>query len=274
MNKKNNDIKSVLMFMDKYCSLIIEGFRERWKKWEIEIYDSETYEAIGGLLSRQVTLSISLASAPQIWNGHIAPLILRAMTDVHITLAWILLDPKERAKKYILYGLGQEKLYIEHLKSEAVEEDNRINLMIEVRESWLNSQRADFLTEVNVGNWAGLNTREMASEADCQGLYKFAYTPFSGVAHNMWQHISRYNLVPCNNPLHKFHRVADILDVPSDPDYVYRSAKYVDRSFEAFDKKYNLPISTPMPHDWFVEEFKKINKKPIEDNLEVIDTGT
>jgi len=149
MNKKNNDIKSVLMFMDKYCSLIIEGFRERWKKWEIEIYDSETYEAIGGLLSRQVTLSISLASAPQIWNGHIAPLILRAMTDVHITLAWILLDPKERAKKYILYGLGQEKLYIEHLKSEAVEEDNRINLMIEVRESWLNSQRADFLTEVN-----------------------------------------------------------------------------------------------------------------------------
>ena len=274
MDKEENEINSMLMFMDEYCSIIVKGFRERWKKWEIEIFNSETYEAIGGLLSRQVTLSMNLASCPPIWNGHIAPLILRAMTDTHITLAWILLDPDERAKKYILYGLGQEKLYIEHLKSEADENDKRINRMIEVRESWLNSQRRDFMTEVNVGNWAGLNTRQMASEADCQGLYKFAYTPFSGVAHNMWQHISRYNLVPCNNPLHKYHQVAEILDVPSDPDYVYRSAKYVDRSFEAFDKKYNLSISTPMPHDWFLEEFRKINKKPIEDNLEVIDTGT
>ncbi len=274
MSQENNGIESLLIFMDEYCSLIVEGFRERWSKWEIEIYDSEIYEAIGGLLSRQVTLSMNLASAPQIWNGHVAPLILRAMTDAHITLAWILLEPTERAKKYILYGLGQEKLYIENLKSEVIEDDKRANLMIEVRESWLNSQRADFLTEVNVGNWAGLNTRQMADEADCQGLYKFAYTPFSGVAHNMWHHVSRYNLVPCINPLHKYHRVADILDVPSDPDYVYRSAKYVDRSFEAFDKKYNIPISTPMPHQWFVEQFEKINKKPIKDNLEIIDTGT
>ena len=58
------------------------------------------------------------------------------------------------------------------------------------------------------------------------------------------------------------------------PDYVYRSVKYVDRSFEASDKKYNIPISTPMPHQWFVEQFEKINKKPIKDNLEIMDTGT
>lgn len=274
MSKETNDLESLLIFMDEYCSLIIEGFRERWGKWGIEIYDSEIYETIGGLLSRQVTLSMNLAAAPQIWNAHVAPLILRTMTDAHITLAWILLDPKERAKKYILYGLGQEKLYIEHLKSELVAEDNQTNLIIEARESWLNSQRADFLTEVNVGNWAGLDTRQMASEADCQGLYKFAYTPFSGVIHNMWPHVSRYNLVRCENPLHKYHRVADILNAPSDPDYVYRSAKYVDRSFRAFDNKYNLAIQTPMPRDWFMREFKKINKKPIKDNLEVIDTSS
>ena len=63
MSKEKSDIESILIFMDRYCSLIIEGFRERWKKWDIEIYDSETFEAIGGLLSRQVTLSIGLASA-------------------------------------------------------------------------------------------------------------------------------------------------------------------------------------------------------------------
>ncbi|NCB85610.1 MAG: hypothetical protein EOM44_14135 [Bacteroidia bacterium] len=274
MSNEDDQLKSLLKFMDDYCSIIAAGFRERWDKWKIEIYKSETYEAIGGLLSRQVTLSMQLAECPQIWNGHIAPLILRAMTDAHITLAWILIDPTERTKKYILYGLGQEKLYIEHLKTEAVEDDIRMKKVIDVRESWLNAQRRDFMTEVNVGNWAGLNTRQMANESDCQGLYKFAYTPFSGVAHNMWQHISRYNLAPCTNPLHKYHRVPELLVTPTDPDYVYRSAKYVNRSFEAFDKKYQLDISTPMPQRWFLENFTKINEKPIEDNLEVVDTGT
>jgi len=274
MNKEKKEISDLLRFMDEYCEIVISGFHERWEKWEIELYNSEIYEAIGGLLSRQVTLSTNLAVSPIIWNGHIAPLILRSMIDAHITLAWILLDPYERTKKYILYGLGQEKLYIEHLKSEVDEDDALINEMIQARETWLNSQRADFLTEVNVGSWAGLDTRTMAGAAGCTGLYKFAYTPFSGVVHNMWQHISRYNLLPCDNPLHKYHQVAKILEFSPDLDYVYRSAKYVDRSFEAFDKKYKLKITTPMPHDWFVEEFNKLHKKPIEDNLQEVDIGT
>jgi len=114
------------------------------------------------------------------------------------------------------------------------------------------------MTEVNIGNWSGLNTREMAIEADCERLYKFSYTPFSGVAHNMWQHVSGYNLEQCKNPLHKYHMVPTIAEVPLDPDYVYRSAKYVDRSYEVFDVKFNLDIDTEMPHDWYVKEFEKL----------------
>jgi hypothetical protein len=41
-----------------------------------------------------------------------APIILRAMVDLYITLSWIFKDPLERSKKYIAYGLGQEKLEI------------------------------------------------------------------------------------------------------------------------------------------------------------------
>jgi uncharacterized protein len=53
------------------------------------------------LLARQATLAIELASAPQLWNGHSAPLFLRAIKDVHITLSWILLDPTTRARHYL-----------------------------------------------------------------------------------------------------------------------------------------------------------------------------
>ncbi len=244
--------------MQSYCEVARKGLDERWEKMPIALYESETYEAIGGLMARQATLSIQLALSPSIWNGHIAPLILRCMTDAHITLAWILNDPAPRAKQYILYGLGQEKLQIEHLKADTDQDDERIRQMVEMKEEWLNSQRRDFMTEVNVGNWSGLNTRQMAQESDCEGLYKFAYTPFSGVAHNMWQHVSLYNLKPCSNPLHKYHKVPSILDVPADPDFVYRSAKYLDRTYEAIDEKYSLKIETKMPLDHFVEEFNKL----------------
>jgi hypothetical protein len=246
--------------MESYGQIVNSGLNERWGKLEIEIYNSETYEVIGGLLARQATLSIELANSPTVWNGHIAPIILRAMTDCHINLAWILLEPIERAKKYILYGLGQEKLLIEHMKEAAKEvEDEMYNELIEIKEAWLNSQRRDFLTEVNVGNWAGLNTRKMAQESGCEDLYNYAYQPFSGAAHNMWHHISTHNLRTCTNPLHNFHKVPCIPQIPPDIDYVYRSSKYIDKSYRIFDQKFNINPETAMPQDWFIENMQNLN---------------
>lgn len=169
-----------------------------------------------------------------------------------------------RTRGYILYGLGQEKLYIEHLKNSQPPVGHRDNIdrVIKAREKLLNSQRSDFLTEVNVGSWSGLNTREMAEEADCLPLYNFAYLPFSGVVHSQWQHTYVYNLRTCRNPLHKFHRIPDLfLQVPLDPDYVYRSAKYVSRSCEAVDESLGLEVQTPMPEQWFEQAMAALADK-------------
>lgn len=254
---------SLEKLVSEYCEIIKRALDERWQKFNIKLYDSETYEVIGGLLARQVTLTTQLAMAPQIWNGHIAPLILRSMTDAHITLAWILCEPKDRAKKYILYGLGQTKLLIEHLKKSLDEQPNyeQVKKMIEVKEMWLNSQRQDILIEVNVGSWSEISTREMAIDADCESIYHFAYVPFSGVAHNMWQHISFYNLEICRNPLHKYHKVPTITNPPLNIDFLYRSTKYVDRSFGLFDKVFNIKVETPMPLDWLMEKFENFSEK-------------
>ena len=249
----------LMKVMDAYCQNVEDGYQERWKKLPVELYDSETYEVISGLMARQASLTKYLAISPTIWNGHIAPLILRSMTDAHITLAWILKDPHERAKKYILYGLGQEKLQVEHYKAHPDSDGEDMQKMIEMKESWISSQRRDFSIAVNVGNWTeGPSVREMAQECGCEELYKFAYTPFSAVTHNMWQHISVYNLKPCTNPLHKYHKVPHIFDVPIDPDYVYRSAKYLDRSYETIDEAFKLEIQTKMPLDFWVDEMEKL----------------
>ena len=67
------------------------------------------------------------------------------MTDVHITLSWILLDAKTRARQYIDHGLGQAVLELEHRKKrlESADEDSKEMLKqdIQAQEAWINAQR-------------------------------------------------------------------------------------------------------------------------------------
>lgn len=127
------------------------------------------------------------------------------MTDVHITLSWILLDPMTRARQYIEHGLGQAVLELEHRKKrlESAKEDAKEDMMQVIRayESWINTQRWSFLVEVNVGAWSGKTTREMAEESGILDFYNYVYTPFSQCAHNAWYHVGRYNSGPSESPL-------------------------------------------------------------------------
>jgi len=253
--------EAVFDLVNRYCENVEKGFKERCDMVEVDLYDTAPNEVAGALIARQATLSTTLARSPGNWTGHVAPLFLRAMVDAHISLAWVLNDPATRARQFILYGLGQEKLFIEHLKTELDErngEDKQLASLIEAREDWLNSQRRDIMTEVNVGAWSGHNTREMAEQSGCESLYKYAYLPFSGAAHSMWQHIGVYNVQPCTNPLHKYHKVPAIISTAIDPDYVYRSSKYVTRSYKTYDAAFGLQCETELPQDFFVREMELV----------------
>ena len=259
MKKTSESAEDLLSeFVKGYTANVVDGFESRWSQITLEIYANHIHECIGGLLARQATLSIELANAPAIWNGHIAPLILRCMTDAYITLAWILGDPQERSVKYIDHGLGQEKLFIEYLEEELrnnpdQEDAESTREMIRVRKGWLNSQLAEWATEVNVGSWSGISTRDMAKEIGRESIYRFSYVPFSGPAHNMWQHVGIYNMRPCTNPLHKRHLVPKLQSSAWHPDFMYRSAKYLSITYELVDDKMGTKSDVPLPIDYFVE---------------------
>lgn len=259
MKTSSSDVSPLDSFLEGYCDVVLDGFHKRWERHTPKIYHNEVSEAIGGLAARQATLAVELARNPGIWNGHIAPIVLRSMTDTHITLAWIVEDQLSRSREYIRYGLGQEKLFLEYLQNEADqipdgEMEGPLKALIEMKKDWLNSQLAEWAIEVNVGSWSGKSTRVMAQEAGCESLYKFAYVPFSGPAHSMWQHVGIYNVVPCKNPLHKNHRVPDIPDLGIDPDYLYRSAKYVTRTYDLLTEKLSLECEIPSPLEYFLNE--------------------
>jgi hypothetical protein len=85
----------------------------------------------------------------------------------------------------------------------------------------------------------------MAEEASCLDLYRYAYTPFSAATHSMWHHINRYNLTECPNPLHRHHNILIDPLMETDVDYLYRAAKYVQKTFNLFDRKTSVKSDVP-----------------------------
>jgi hypothetical protein len=236
----------LLQLVERFISRVREEVERRLEEWEIDLACEEVHEVVGALLARQATLAHEMAKCPSIWNGHIAPLLLRAMAEVYISLAWILQDRVARSREFILYGLGQAKLQLEHQK-EALRarggENPHEKRLIELREQWINRQRWTFLTDVNLGSWSGSSTRKMAEEAGCLDFYNHVYTPFSACTHSMWQHVGIYNLRECSNPLHKLHSVGAVAEVPLDPEYLYLAAKYLQKMFDTFDEATGIKIT-------------------------------
>lgn len=242
-------------FFDNLESIVIRVVEEirkcldtRLAKWKIDVAEREVHEVIGALLARQVTLAQELIESPRIWNEHLAPVVLRCMADVYISLAWILLDPLDRSRRFILYGLGQEKLLLEH-RQEQLRKDGKDpteDPAVQVQEQWINSQQFTFLTEVNVGSWSGIDTRKMAEEANCLDFYRYVYSPFSPAVHSTWNHICKYNTKECLNPLHLAHRLAVLWEIPCSLDYLLLAVKYVEKALRLFDKHVPLSVDEAM----------------------------
>jgi hypothetical protein len=236
-----------------------QELRARCEAYKPDFRMPEVFNVLPALLARQATLAIEFASAPQLWNYHSGPLFLRAMTDVHITLAWILLDPKTRARQYIEHGLGQAVLELEHKKKqlESADESMKESLkeLIRAHEAWIDAQMWNFLVEVNLGAWSGKTTRAMAEEAGILDFYNYVYTPWSQCAHSTWYHVGRYNTIRSDSPFTR-QLWRPRIESATDPWTLSLAAKYLDKSFNVFDEKaLGRPRSSAL-QDWIGDEIE------------------
>lgn len=256
----NANIKTAI---EDYIRNIWLELQERWNEWPKDLTQKELYEVVGGILSRQIAIMTNYSSNSSLWNNEMAPIILRSMVDNYINLAWIVMKPLERSQKFILHGLGQAKLQIEHRKKQLEDDGLESNKdpLVEATENWINTQRYTFLTEVNIGSWSGLNTRTMAEEAGCIDIYNYVYQPFSTAAHNMWNHISRYNLVQSENPLHKFMLMPALSSNDAELEYFELGAKFMDKLFHLFDSTFNYQPKRESSYGIVVERISQIEKE-------------
>jgi hypothetical protein len=242
---------------ERYAWSVVDDI---WSQLPVDVYQSEFFEVVGALLARQCNLAVKLACNSDLWDYHAGPLFLRPMTDCYITVAWILKDRLDRARKFILYGLGQEKLQIEHLKSVLAEqqpEDRKfLEQRIAVQETWLNSQHHSFLQYVDVGSWSGIKTRAMAVEAECLDLFNFAYQGWSHAAHGTWNHIGRFDALPTHEPLHKHIWQPANLEHDHQVDVVIQATKYFDELCVLLVNEFKLEMKIPNPNAWLAERLE------------------
>lgn len=256
------DQNYLLNIIEDYTESVQEELKERWNKWSFDWEECEVHEVVGAIMARMVTLSIEFSRSPSVWNEHIAPIVLRTMADAYISLAWIMKDPVERSRKFILFGLGQAKLNIEHRKTQLEKDgrDSEDDPIVKTTEAWIDSQQYSFLTEVKLGSWSDLSTRKMAEDAECLDFYNHVYTPFSSAVHNTWHHVGRFNLQNCNNPLHGLHKLPFVSPLPSSLEYLTLAAKYMDKAFRLIDSKIGLQIELDNSYKKLIKNIKSLGK--------------
>jgi hypothetical protein len=240
----------------------------RWKNWQEDLSCREMYEVVGALLARQTRLATRIALSPNVWNEDIGPLVLRSMADAYITLAWILDDPLERSRKFVLYGLGQEKLQVEHLKARMRAENQNPDDSSEVqnRQRWIDAQQYGFLTEVNIGSWSGIDTRTMAEQANCLDFYNYAFQPFTSATHNTWNFIGKYNVVTCPNPLHGYHAMPIVRSLPPSLYFPLEAASYADKAFKLFDERTSNSSRPPSAYEQLVDKISDLGESLMRDS--------
>lgn len=235
----------------EYDKELRKSILEIWWEAEFEAEFTGKSEVLDGLLLRQVNLATTVARTPAMWSQDIATIILRAMSENHIVLEWLNKNgQRKHYQDYIEYGLGQEKLFLEH--SERVvsgsDDDDRadgISKGMDSLEQRLEAQRARYLLPVDVGHWANKNTRELAQEADLKDFYDMRFQQYSASVHGQWNALYKQNLVICRNPLHQYHRIPNFNHVSLNPISIVEVGNIMNRSFSSWIEARNIPIDDP-----------------------------
>lgn len=246
-----------------YRGLLKNELEERWKLVCNDLNSTAEYEVIFGIVSRQCSFVNEMSYSPLTWNELFLPVIMRCMVENYLNIAYILLNPSERAKKFIKKGLSTETLILERIKAKEskTETDKQF---IQTTESWINQQSFTFLNELNVGGWKDVkefsDVRNTSIKANEKEYYDLFYDVCSSATHSTWNYIAKKNLKICENPLHKNHRIPIIIEPEIETGLFLILAKILQDTFDKIDNHYKLDIKINSSFRYLNDEFTKIHQ--------------
>ncbi len=231
--------EAVVELFEQLSTNLEKEFKEGWTHWPIDLAHPQQSEVLGGLLARQVRYLRHLLITPRLMLDELGQPLLRSMVESAITLAWLIRKGQpDDYTRFVLYGLGQEKLALEHLKAAPPESspylENRRQQELYVRGDCLEGQRVSWLTQVDVSaGWMRGGPRELAEQAGMIDLYNRVYGPTSAQVHGSWNAVACTAMRYCLNPLHRLHLVPDVETTRVDLSMLVTALRILERSWEA-----------------------------------------
>jgi hypothetical protein len=212
-----------------------------------------------GLLSRQTRFTVAVSRDAILWAEDLGRIFSRSIVETYLTMSWLIKNGQQADyESFVEYGLGQEKLLIEHLRARNRGRDGTADAAaVKERELWLSQFKYAYLTPVNVGRWSDKNVREMATEIDEKSLYDFVYVPFSSEVHGMWNAIAHANLRRCMEPLHRFHLIPDLQPRSLTIRVPLFVAEIMDRTYRAWEGSTALEPLARTAFDDLSDEMEK-----------------
>lgn len=209
---KSVDLSETLKIGAQFHSEVEAELQALWNRTRFDPREATKANVIAGLLSRNLQFASDIVQNPDLWRMPTGIILIRCMAETLIRLQWLIKCGKDKDyREYVEFGLGQEKLLLEHHKRIAQEDrpDRKAILDdIERREAWVNTQLYTFLLPVDVGGGPhGKDLRALSEEAGLLDLHRLVYSPFSSYVHGHWNAIARLNLSRCQNPLHADHHI-------------------------------------------------------------------
>jgi hypothetical protein len=219
-------------------SEIVRALDLAWSKSPVDMAHPLESELYGALLTRQIRFVRHLLTKPDYWNSELGGLVLRAMAESTIALGWLIRKgtPEDR-QQFWLYGLGQEKLALDHLAALPLAGQflpRRRERDIAARHEWLESQRANQLLPVDLSNWTTLSVRQLAEQGGMIDTYNNVYAPMSAHVHGSWNAIGRTCMRYCMNPLHRFHMIPDVEEISIDLTVPLAAVRVLQDGWNAF----------------------------------------
>jgi hypothetical protein len=157
------------------------------------------------LYAMALALEATLLSPNQLISGR---LLLRSIVEAHINLHFLCIkDDKTIWYQFRNFGASQTKLaLLKYLDLQ--EKPDYIDL--EQLFLFANEDMWHEYQDIDLGTWAKKNLREIAQEAGLKNIYDKHYPILSTASHAHWPAIREIAFQQCINPLHRFHRIADL----------------------------------------------------------------
>jgi hypothetical protein len=164
------------------------------------------HDAVFGMVLYGINLALSINRG---WahNRIEGRQALRTLTEVYLTLSFLRSrDEKGLWEKWRKHGVGQAKLaFLKMLDLQADEVPDYIK--IEELEMMANEDVWQEFTDIDLGNWAGMDLRKMSEAAGAKDIYDKYYGWPSSYVHGQWGAVRDTVFDLCLNPLHRFHHI-------------------------------------------------------------------